>query len=92
MIEQYSKNAFQETILASSSASDGGLGGVLGEEGARVGILVEFGWVWAHEDISHDEVVEAFWGCHGLDSEQALGLSELGDLEDVVLGFEDVVS
>ena len=42
--------------------------GLLCEEGDRVSILVEKGWVWAHKDISHDEVVETFWGVNGLDT------------------------
>ena len=66
--------------------------GLLGEEGASVGVLVEFGWEWAHEDISHDEVVEAFWDSHGLDSKHALGVLSLSDLKDVVVWCQNVVS
>ena len=79
------------SIFASFMASDSRLSCVLGEEGASVVVLVEFGWEWAHEDISHDEVVEAFWGGHGLDSEHALSVFALGDLENVVVRGEDVV-
>ena len=58
--------------------------GLLCEEGDRVSILVEKGWVWAHKDISHDEVVETFWGVNGLDTEDTLGLAQLSKLKDVV--------
>jgi len=59
----------------------------------RNGVLVkvEVGWIFSHEDITDDEVVEASWEDHGLDTEEAFGLSELGDLEDVVLGGEWIV-
>ena len=67
--------------------------GLFGVEGNLVVVLVEEGWVWAHEDISHDEVLEVGWGSlDGLDSEEALSLSELSDLKDVVFWLEDVFS
>ena len=63
--------------------------GLFGEEGDFVVVLVEEGWVWAHEDVSHDEVVEALWcSLDGLDSEEALGLFALSNLEDVVSSWE----
>ena len=43
------------------------------------------GGVWAHEDVSHDNVVEAFWGIDGLDSEDALWAAVATDLEHVVV-------
>ena len=61
-------------------------------EGDGVVVQVEVGWVLSHEDVTEDEVVESFWEGHGLNTEQALGLSTLGDFENVVAGIELVVS
>ena len=67
----------------------GGSGDGLSDlEGDGVVVEVEVGWVLSHEDISEDEVVEASWEGHGLDTEEALVL----DVENVVLGSELVVS
>jgi len=59
----------------------------------RNGVLVEVevGWIFSHEDITDNEVVEASWEVHGLDTEEAFGLSELGNLENVVLGGKWIV-
>jgi len=65
---------------------------LLDEEGNGVVVHVEEGWVLSHEDVSNDEVVESFWELHGLDTQEALSLSELGHLEDVVGWRESVVS
>ena len=66
--------------------------GVLGNL-ERNGVLVEVEvrWIFSHEDITDNEVIETCWEVHGLDTEEALSLSELGDLEDVVLSSEWIV-
>jgi len=56
-------------------------------EGDGVVVTVEVGWVLSHEDITEDEVVEAFWEGHGLDTHEALTLN----LEDVVSSLEGIV-
>lgn len=68
-----------------SSFSCEGLGNL---EGDSVVVKGEVGWVLSHEDITDDEIVEASWEVHGLDTENAFGLSELGDLENVVSGSQ----
>jgi len=57
------------------------------EEGNSVGVSVEVGWVSSHEDISEDEVVEALWEVHSLDSHDALA----GNLQSVVVGSQHVI-
>ncbi len=61
-------------------------------EGNGVVVEVEVGWVLSHEDVTEDEVVESFWEGHGLNTEQALGFTTLGHLENVVAGIELVIS
>ena len=62
--------------VAASSSVDG-LGNL---EGDGVVVQVEVGWILSHEDVTENEVVEASWEGHGLDTEEALTLH----LEDVV--------
>jgi len=66
--------------------------GVSNLEGNGVIVEVEVRWIFSHENITKDEVVEAFWEVHGLNTKEAFGLSTLGDLENVIVGGEFVIS
>ena len=59
-------------------------------EGDGVVVKVEVSWVLSHENVSKDEVVEALWELHGLDSEQALALSCKSDLESILFWGQSV--
>ena len=53
--------------------------------------MVEVSGVWAHEDITNNEVGEVSWEVVGHYTQQALSDTEFSYLDDVVGGSEDVV-
>lgn len=54
-------------------------------------VKVEVRWISSHENITDNEVIETGWEVHGLDTKEAFGLTEGGNLENVVLSTEWIV-
>jgi len=67
-------------------------GGIFGVEGDGVIVTVEVGCELAEEDITDDDVMESSRDGSGHDTHEALGVLALSDLDNVVLGGEDVRS
>lgn len=66
-------------------------GSVLSVEGDSVVVTVEVRSIGAHENITDNNVVKAFWYCHSHDAHKALSLTTGCNLDNVVLVSKNVL-
>jgi hypothetical protein len=65
---------------------------VVAVESDCVVVSVEVSWELSHEGIANNQVVETIWNIHGHEAHQALGHTKFGDLNNVVVRGQNVVS